>query len=379
MRESYAGRVWSSFAGTLGIVSPWSAAGNLSGVTFSDMYPDVDPDELAEIVPIDRSSALAVPALAKCRHTLVTACSGLPLVPTSSRATMPALARQLDPGRANVVTLAGVFDALFFYGRAWLYVLDRESGPAGRPAALRWIPESAIEVDGDGDPIKVNGRDLQRRDDLLRVDGITEGILAPHAGLTIRRATRAESAAARAMDNPVPSVELHQTGGEPLNKAERRLLLDGWAAARRGANGGVAFTSSSIEAKTHGQAAEQLLINGRNASAIDCARVAGMPAWVVDGTVQGSSLTYSNVPSRSREFLDYTARGYLDAVEGRLSMDDVTPRGQALRFDLLRLLRGDFLDRMTAGKTAIEAGIYTAAEIRALDSDTPNDPTGESA
>ena len=93
---------------------------------------------------------------------------------------------------------------------------------------------------------------------------------------------------------------------------------------------------------------------------------------MVDASLHnGSSLTYTNVPSRSRELLDYTLRGYLDAIAGRLSLDDVTPHGQALRFDVSRLLRGDFAERMNAGRVAIEAGIYTAEQIRVMDQDTP--------
>lgn len=365
----------SSFrSGLLSVLkSPWSTEGVLERVTYADLWPDVDPDELGELLPLTRSTAMRVPPIAKARHMIVTAIAGLPLVPERHVENMPALLRRLDPGRPNVITIGYMVDAMFFHGRAWLLMLGRDT-MTDRPLGLRWVPEESLDFDDNGRPVKLDGRPVDA-DDLVLVEHINEGVLSPSAGLTIRRATRADAAAARAMDNPVPSVELHQTQGDALDDEAIDGLIKRWADARRGRNGGVAYTSPSIEAKMHGQAPEQLLINGRNASALDCARVAGVPAWAVDASVAGSSLTYSNVPSRSRELLDYCLRGYLDAIAGRLALDDITPRGQALRFDVSRLLRGDFTDRMTAGKIAVEAGIYEPAEIRALDADTPSTPT----
>ena len=79
------------------------------------------------------------------------------------------------------------------------------------------------------------------------------------------------------------------------------------------------------------------------------------------------------MPSRSRELLDYTLRPYMDAIEGRLGMPDVTAPGTEVRLDPVRLLRGDFADRMSAGKVAIDAGIYTSEEIRALELEAPRE------
>lgn len=362
----------SSFSTTLGLSTPWDTSEHLSSLTVTDLYPGVDPDELVEHLPLSRSLAMSVPAIARARHVVVTAIAGLPLVPVRRVESPPQLFTRLDPGRPDVVTLAYLVDAMFFYGRGWLLKMGRDV--ADRPLALRWVDELDVELDPTTRaPVRLRSTGQRiTRDDLVLVEHIGEGVLAPSAGLTIRRSRRADAAAARAMDNPVPSVELHQTVGDALPDAEVDALIRRWADARRGRNGGVAYTSPGVEARTHGQAAEQLLISGRNASAIDCARVAGVPSWVVDASLHnGSSLTYTNVPSRSRELLDYTLRGYLDAIAGRLSLDDVTPHGQALRFDVSRLLRGDFAERMNAGRVAIESGIYTAEQIRVMDQDTP--------
>ena len=51
----------------------------------------------------------------------------------------------------------------------------------------------------------------------------------------------------------------------------------------------------------------------------------------------------------------------------------VTAPGTEVRLDPVRLLRGDFSDRMTAGKVAIDSGIYTVDEIRALELEAPRE------
>ena len=57
----------------------------------------------------------------------------------------------------------------------------------------------------------------------------------------------------------------------------------------------------------------------------------------------------------------------MDAIAGRLSLDDVLPRGQWCKFDTSQILQGSFSDRMTAYKTAIDAGIYTPEDVRQLE------------
>lgn len=362
--ESLAASFVGTFRGTganqTGVVSPFTPyPSHLGQLTIENLWPGVD---LAGIAPT-RASAMRVGSVAAARNRIVGPIAGMPLVAVGAGADAPILA-QPERGRCRTITLAWTVDQMLWHGRAWWQIVERRQD--GRPQAVVLRVEESIAYDPARGTVTVDGGPPLLESEFIRLDAMHEGVLATGSEV-ITRAVLVEAAAAKASDNPVPSIELHQTDGPPLSSSQIDELVGRWSRARRGANGGVAYTSPTVEVKSHGVAAEQLLITGRNAAALDVARQFGLPAWALDVSVEGSSLTYSNVPSRSRELLDYTLRPYMDAIEGRLSMPDVTPPGTEVRLDPLRLLRGDFLDRMTAGKVAIDAGIYTAAEIRAFE------------
>jgi phage portal protein BeeE len=62
--------------------------------------------------------------------------------------------------------------------------------------------------------------------------------------------------------------------------------------------------------------------------------------------------------------LDFSLRPLLTAIEQRLSMDDVTVRGQYVEFDLDDFLRGDPLTRADVYSKLIPLGVLTVDEAR---------------
>ena len=64
------------------------------------------------------------------------------------------------------------------------------------------------------------------------------------------------------------------------------------------------------------------------------ARLVGLPASLVDATAAGASLTYETSAGRNQQAVDYGFAAYMAALAGRLSMDDVVPRGQHVAWDL---------------------------------------------
>lgn len=354
-------------SGVTGISSPFADQSHLGAVTVAELL-GLDTDRL----PLTRDLAMTVPAVARARNVLAPTAGRLPLrvyrgadvVTTRTCLDQP----ETKLARPRFVTILWTVDQMMFYGRAWWIVVERYAD-TGAPRSFEWVPEWNAKIEAGQLVATLDGRHSKiSAADVVRLDAPHEGILN-YGSDSIRQAMRLDRAALRVADNPVPAIELHQTTPDAMEKDERDALIASWIAARR--KHGVGYTNAAIEARVHGLNPEQLIIEGRKFAALQVARMIGVPAWVVDVGVEGSSLTYSNVPSRSRELVDYALTPYLAAIESRLSLDDVLPHGQWCRFDLDDLLRGDFADRMTAYQTAVNSGVYTAAELREREDGTP--------
>jgi len=356
---------------SVGIASPFATPVELGGVVIPDLLVELFGAD-ADRLPLTRDLAMTVPAVARARNVLAPTAGRLPLrvYRGSSEVTDRTCLVQPETvaARPRFVTILWTIDQMLFHGRAWWIVVERYAD-TGAPRSFEWVPEWNAKIENgqlvatlDGNHPKLDAADV------VRIDGPHEGILN-YGSDAIRQALRLDRAALRIADNPVPAIELHQTTPDQLDKDEKDALIAGWIKARR--QTGVGYTNAAIETKVHGLNPEQLIIEGRKFAALQVARMIGVPAWVVDVGVEGSSLTYSNVPSRSRELVDYALTPYLAAIESRLSMDDVLPRGQWCRFDLDDLLRGDFADRMNAYKVAVDSGVYTSAELREREDGTP--------
>ena len=346
-------------------LASWDAADDnpLTRVTLAELFGTA-------YMPVTRSVAMRVAPVSKGRHLICSKIASFPLVAMTGRDEAerpPAWVQQPEDGRPRYTTMQWITDALLFHGRAWLTVAERYHD--GLPMRLQLVPEHNATVATDGQLVRAYGEPVKPAD-VIRIDGPHEGLLDIGRD-TIRDALAIERAAGKAADNPVPSVDLHQTAGETLTGPEIDELIERWAAARRGQNGGVAYTNPSIEAKMHGASPEQLLIAGRNVAALNVARHMGLSAWAVDATVEGSTLTYETVTSRSRELVEYGLEPYMAAITARLSMDDVLPRGTWLKFETRALTRGSMKERAEGYQAMIDAGVYTAEECQAIEAGRP--------
>src|SRR6185437_14730340 len=195
---------------------------------------------------------------------------------------------------------------------------------------LARIPYALWDIDEDtAQVIDVDGRPLD--------PGRVKLIPGSHSGLldfgrdTIRQAASLERVAADVAAHPF-RLELHQTTDVALSPDERADLI---TAAREAlaVNDGIIWTNSAVETKDHALDSGELLVGGRNASALDVARNASIPAAMLDATTAGASLEYATLQGRNQQWIDYGLVIYMDPVEARLGMDDVTPSGQRVAFD----------------------------------------------
>lgn len=306
--------------------SPWTAS-DLSAIVWADVTG-------GEFQPITRATAMAVPAVAKARHLLCGVIAPLPLldfIGGQEATPQPLWMQRTDGDLSPFHRMLWTVDDLLFYGWSlWAARRDATSDGYGVLGMAR-VPYERWSVDSDGF-INVDSQRVQAGQAVL-IPGPHGGIL--NDGSTIvRLAADNLQAAANAARNPNPNVDLHYTGDEPLDPTTRDELIQIWSDARRGQNGGVGFTNKLVEARMLGSHLDKLLIEGRNADAVDIARQAGVTASSLDATAAGASLEYTTAATRNQELLDYGVKFYMDAITARLSQDDCVPRGHRSAFDL---------------------------------------------
>lgn len=343
-----------AYQDTTPLASPWSDDSHLETLTLSSLY-GLEPDQM----PITRDSALDIAAVLKGRNLICTSIARLPLTAVKNGSplkTQPQLLQQLQRGTPNFITLSYVVDALIFYGRSFLLIDERTAD--GRPKSVVFVPEWKAETK-DGrlvrafdKPVSANG--------YIRIDANSAGLLR-HGRDVLRTAKEFERASAEAAANPIPHLILKQTAGMEMSQEDVQKMLSQWSAARRKKYGSVAFANQSVEPMAVGASEENLLIEGLNYSVLQIARALGLPAWALDGVVDGSTLNYSNQSSRNRELLDALAP-HIEAIQQTLAL--FLPYGTEAKFDTSELLKSDTAGRYSEYETALRAGFLTVDEVR---------------
>ena len=320
---------------------------------------------------VQRAQAMAVPTLAYIRHQLVGGVSAMPLErfrkdPAGGEPTKLDPGWTADPDPAATISSSlfwgWVIDDLFFSGKATLVVLARDA--TGFPVAFRRVLPGQIqympEVLAWGTftglpPVFYMGAEIPP-EDVVAVEGPHEGI-CNYGAQIITSALALETSAASAAASPMPNIDLHQTGGEPISPAAAGELTASWAAARQ--LGATAYTPSNLEARaiTGWSAADQQMVEGRQYMATQLARMAGVnPVLVSAATGSSSSYVYTNQADYRQSFLDDVLDTYLQAIEGRLSANDVSPRGQYFEFDRDEFTRLPLLARTQVMVAALKGG-----------------------
>lgn len=316
---------------------------------------------------VTRLEALSVPAVRRGRAIIAGTLGTLPLVALragTAERVRRALLEQPDPNTTAQYMLTYTLDDLLFYGVAWWQVTAREavSVGLGYPTAARRLAPGQVSVEERTGVVRVDGVPVDDRD-VIRFDGPDEGLLR-HGARTLRTCLLLEEAVRRFARLDVPLGVLRQAEGSPAMTDEQvEGLLQAWEDARRRHT--TAFLNKALTYESEQFDAERIqLAEARQYQNAEVARLLNLPGRYV-GASEGDSLTYSNAESARRDLVDTSLAPWICAVEQRLTMPDVTPRGQLVRFDLSTFVRGDTATAMQAAEVAIRAGVLTAAEVRA--------------
>jgi phage portal protein BeeE len=161
--------------------------------------------------------------------------------------------------------------------------------------------------------------------------------LSPNGGLiyqgipAIRTALRLQQAADRFATVQIPSGYLRQVGGEPMNAQELADMAAAFAAAREQST--VAALNEYVEYKETSHKPDDLqLVQSREFMALEMARLANIPAYLVGVSVPG--YTYQNAQQAREDLYLFGAKPLISAIEETLSMNNIIPRGRQIELDV---------------------------------------------
>jgi HK97 family phage portal protein len=200
---------------------------------------------------------------------------------------------------------------------------------------------------------------------LMRVPGNVYGlgpIQAAQKELLNARDTR-DYASVWMNDSGVPSGVLKSD--QMLSPDQASAAKDAWNTTA-GAKNGVAVLGNGLSY-------QPMYLNPRDAQFIEVqawnvqqvARLFGVPANMLLASVDGNSMTYTNMEQEQMAFVRYTLSQYIVEVESALS--HLASRGTQVKVNVDSLLRSDTLTRYQAHQIAISSGWMTVDEVRAIE------------
>jgi len=293
-----------------------------------------------------RASAMRLPGIARARNLLVTAIARNPIVAYRGPAvaaltaddtverlpTQPSWTTETRDGSSSELRHVWTVDDLVFYG--WS-LWRRYNGADGFPIAADHINYDDWEIDADN-RLLVGGVMVSFAEERnwTLIPGLHEGVLTFGADV-LRDGRELAGIVRERLLNPVPDVNLEaQPDSEDMTDTEWLAFVNAYVANRK-VNKGVGFTNRYVKAVAFpGRKDSDLMVDSRNASVVDQARLMGVHAGLLDATAPKASLNYETQAGTNREFVDFDLWTYMLPLAARFSMADFTPRGQRAAFDL---------------------------------------------
>ncbi len=105
---------------------------------------------------------------------------------------------------------------------------------------------------------------------------------------------------------------------------------------------------------------------------LQVARLMNVPAYYLSSDMN-NSMTYSNVQDERRQFVSLSLAPYIHAIQDRLSMDDVTARGNVVKFDVENaFLAVNALERLAVIEKMLTLGLITVEQAMEMENLSPN-------
>lgn len=242
--------------------------------------------------------------------------------------------RQPDPSNTYNFLMAWTLDDLLFYGRAFWYISERSQD--GFPSKFQRLPAGSITTldqpgpvfFGPSKSIMFAGREMDSRDIVQFLSPIQGIVYSSHQ--TIATALKIEQSRFKNAQSSLPAGVLKQTGGEPLSAQELSDIGAAFQQARLTSQTAVLNEFLTYEAST-ATPDKMLMIESAQYSALDLARLCGVPPYLV-GVSTGAYAYTSSEQSRADLYI-FGVKPYADCIASTLSMNNVLPRGTYVKFD----------------------------------------------
>jgi phage portal protein BeeE len=102
------------------------------------------------------------------------------------------------------------------------------------------------------------------------------------------------------------------------------------------------------------------------------ARLMNVPAYYISADMN-NSMTYANVQDERRQFVSLSLAPFLHAIEGRLSMNDITASTNIVKFDVEdAFLAVNAIERLTVIEKMLSLGLITVEQAMEMENLSPN-------
>ena len=332
---------------------------------------------------VSREEALSVPALQRCRNLLAGTIGAIPLElykkSTNEELGSPVWMEQPSYSQPRSITIAYTVESLLLYSQAFWKCVEVYNED-GRPSRFEWIANNRVTatLDSTNTYVKsyaVDGITLPQDGlgSLVTFQSLLPGILTTGAS-TIRAAIDVQKAAAVSASQPMPTGIIKNNGAD-LDPKEVQGLLSAFKNARN--NRSTAYLTSTLEYSPIAFSPKEMMYGEAIQNlATEIARLCNVPAYYVSADMN-NSMTYANVQDERKQFLALSLQPFITAIEDRLSMDDITPRGHVVKFDIDKtFLRTDPLQELAVIEKLLSLGLITTEQAMEMTDLSPNGSNG---
>lgn len=319
------------------------------------------------ITTVTRDEANEVAAVLGTRNRIVAGIGGLPLEQRNKNNEIvdsPFLRNPFGTSRTRRGGIVATVKDLYYDGRAYWEVMQRyrvDGQPVGFPAEVRYVPLEEIRVTSDGKSWEVERSNhvWERVDsnNIIEFEGMHEGILNAGGAKAIKDLIRLGRAAALFSDSPLPLGYFTTREPHLQDPEEGEILkfLRRFEAARRA--GAYGFVPGALKLEVPSLDPEKLqLAETKREGIVDVARATS--ANLESLGISTTSRTYFNAEQVRMDERDFQLSLYTGPIEDRLSMPDVTPNGNHVRFNYEGFLRSDPLTRAQVYEIGLETGMF---------------------